>query len=88
MDRLDYEAIAEAEADPTRLAILRLMLREPAGDDPGWSAKTVSDGLELSLSRASHHFRVLAAAELIEHVGDRPRRGALQRFYVVACRAA
>jgi DNA-binding transcriptional ArsR family regulator len=87
MDGLDYEAIAEAEADPTRLAILRFMLREPAGDDPGWSAKTISDGLELSLARASHHLRTLAAAGLIEQVGDRPRRGALQRFYVLACRA-
>jgi predicted transcriptional regulator len=87
MDELDYRAVAEAEVQPVRLDILRTMLRPAPGDDPGWSAKTIADELGLPLARTSHHFRVLAAAGLIEHVADRQRRGALQRCFRLACRA-
>jgi DNA-binding MarR family transcriptional regulator len=64
MGELDYRAVAEAEVQPMRLAILRTMLEDPPEGDPGWSAKTIADRLGLTLARASHHFRALAAAGL------------------------
>ena len=87
MGELDYRAVAEAEVQPMRLAILRTMLEDPPEGDPGWSAKAIADRLGLTLAKASYHFRALTTAGLIERIGDRPRRGALQRFFALACRA-
>lgn len=56
---LNWEAIARADVQPLRLAILELMLTPPPNDDPGWSAKTTARALDESLARASHHMRIL-----------------------------
>jgi DNA-binding transcriptional ArsR family regulator len=84
---LDYERIAEAEILPVRLAILRLMLKEPADGLPGWSATAISVPLDLTLATASHHVRHLRDSGLIERVGDRRRRGAVETFFELSCRA-
>jgi DNA-binding MarR family transcriptional regulator len=62
-------------------------LEEPPDGLPGWSAKAISDRQDLTLARASHHVRRLRAAGLIEPVGDRRRRGAVETFFEVACLA-
>jgi predicted transcriptional regulator len=87
-DDLDYRAIAEAEALPMRLAILRAMLADPPGGDPGWSAKTLAAELGVPLTALSYHVRNLAQSGLIENTEERVVRAVVQRFYRLACRAA
>lgn len=79
--RLDWEAIAQAEVQPHRLAILETMLAEPPNGDPGWSTTTVAELLGVPLERLSYHVRVLAERELIEPVATRHVRGARQIYY-------
>jgi len=48
---LNWEAIARAELQPLRLAILELLLTDPPDGDPGWSARTVGDGMTLTVPK-------------------------------------
>ena len=68
---LNWEAVARAEAHPLRLAILELLLTSPPDGDPGWSAKTVSEALDTSRARASHHMRVFRDRGWLVEVGQR-----------------
>jgi len=87
-ERLDWEAIARAEVQPHRLAILEAMLSEPPNGDPGWSTSTVATMLGVPLERLSYHVRVLADRRLIEHVATRHVRGARQIYYRLTTAAA
>jgi len=82
--RLDWERIARAEVQPLRLAVMEAMLDDPPDDDPGWSTKAVAAALGVRVEILSYHVRALSRSGLIEQVGLRHRRGAIQRLYVVA----
>jgi DNA-binding transcriptional ArsR family regulator len=84
MRRLDWERIARAEVQPLRLAIMEAMLDDPPDDDPGWTTKAVAAALGERIENLSYHVRALGKSGLIEEVGVRHRRGAIQRLYVVA----
>jgi DNA-binding MarR family transcriptional regulator len=82
--RLDWERIARAEVQPLRLAVLEAMLGEPPDDDPGWTTKAVAAALGVAIENVSYHVRTLAKSGLIEEIGVRHRRAAIQRLYVLA----
>jgi Bacterial regulatory protein, arsR family len=67
--------------------MLRTMLREPPDGLPGWSPKLLSDELGMRLAKVSHHMRRLHETGLVRPVGTRPRRGAQEHFFELACRA-
>ena len=60
---------------PDRVKALVVLLERTA------SPKELSEHLGISLSMASHHVQVLLKMQLIEHVRDEPRRGAVAHFY-------
>jgi DNA-binding transcriptional ArsR family regulator len=67
---------------PTRRRILRLMLGGPPA-----SPRELSEQLHDSLSNVSYHFRVMAAAGVLELVDTRPVRGSTQHFYGISLEA-
>jgi predicted transcriptional regulator len=70
--RLDWERIARAEVQPSRLAIFEAMLGEPPNDDPGWTTKALAAALGVRIENLSYHVRALARSGLIEEaaIGD------------------
>jgi DNA-binding transcriptional ArsR family regulator len=67
-----------AVGHPTRLRIV-LCLRD-GEDSPIRVAERLDDQ---NLGRVAHHFRRLARTGLIEQTRTRPRRGAVEHFYVL-----
>jgi DNA-binding transcriptional ArsR family regulator len=68
-------ALAAAVAHPIRtrsLAILGERVASPA---------EIARELQLDVSKVGHHVNVLADADLIEEVGSRPVRGAVEHYY-------
>src|ERR1700759_2273608 len=68
-------ALAAAVAHPIRtrsLAILGERVASPA---------EIARELELDVSKVGYHVSALADAKLIEEVGSRPVRGAIEHFY-------
>ena len=61
----------------------RRILREMEGGPPT-SPRELSDRLDDTLSNISYHFRVLAAAGVLELVRTKPVRGSTQHFYGVS----
>lgn len=85
MPDLDWQQIRDMGLWPPRLQILETMLTDPPEGDPGWSSKTLTDTLgDVTLGAIAHHVRALARAGVIREVGTRPRRGAIQKFYVLS----
>jgi hypothetical protein len=76
---LDWRAVARAEVQPQRIAILEAMLGGPPEGDAGWATKAIAEALGVQIENLSYHVRKLAAHGLIEPVGERHVRGARRR---------
>jgi DNA-binding transcriptional ArsR family regulator len=73
--RLDA-TIAKALSHPVRVEVLELLEREDAS--PVGLSRRISGG---TLGVIAYHVEVLESCGLIELVGTRPRRGAVEHFY-------
>ena len=80
VDRLAREL--EGLGHPVRLRVVLAM--EPA--DGSTSPTRLASHLGVPLGSMSYHVRCLADLELIELVGSRPRRGALEHLYELTAR--
>lgn len=76
---IEWAAAARAFGHPCRLRILRVMLTEGRPMSPVEVAPSTAE----PLANVSYHFRALATAGMLKLVEQRPRRGALQNFYVL-----
>ena len=88
---LDYQRIAEAFVHPLKLRVLALMAEPPppradsqGAPEPGWSPNSLYAALGEPLGNVSYHIRQLDKAGLIELVAVKPRRGALEHYYMLA----
>jgi DNA-binding MarR family transcriptional regulator len=79
---LDWEQLAKASMHPLALRIL-----EKAAAGEKLSPKAVADELGEKLGNVSYHVRTLHEKGLLEKAGTKPRRGAVQHFYVIAEKA-
>lgn len=77
---LDWEAVARTHVHPLRLEILE---RIASSSEPV-SAVELSRELKSSLGVVAYHVRQLEERRLIQPAGTRPRRGALEHFYMIA----
>lgn len=71
---IDDQAAARVALMPLRLRILE-ELSEPA------SASEVANRLDMPRQKINYHIGVLARHDLIELVGERPRRGFVEKLY-------
>jgi DNA-binding transcriptional ArsR family regulator len=73
-DDLELGAVLHALSDPQRLRIVRILAEDPEPRPCG------TFGLEVSKSTATHHFRVLREAGIIEQrIGGTARFNTLRR---------
>jgi DNA-binding transcriptional ArsR family regulator len=75
---LDWEHLARATAHPVRVSILEVLSID-AGRT--LSPTDISRELQIPLSNTNYHVTELAKADLIELVGQRQVRGAVEHFY-------
>ncbi len=75
---LDWEHLARATAHPVRVSILEVLSID-AGRT--LSPTDISRELQIPLSNTNYHVTELAKAGLIELVGQRQVRGAVEHFY-------
>lgn len=76
---IDWERLARGAMHPTQIAILQLLaLSQPA------SPSQLSDALDEPLGNVSYHVRYLLQRDLLLLTHTRPRRGAVEHFYVLA----
>jgi DNA-binding transcriptional ArsR family regulator len=75
---LDWERLARATAHPVRVSIMEVL-----SIDAGriLSPTDISRELQIPLSNTNYHVTELAKAGLIELVGQRQVRGAVEHFY-------
>jgi DNA-binding transcriptional ArsR family regulator len=75
---VNWERLARATAHPLRVSILEIL-----GIDGGrvLSPSDLSRELQIPLSNTNYHVTELAKADLIELVGQRQVRGAVEHFY-------
>jgi DNA-binding transcriptional ArsR family regulator len=80
---LDWEAVAAVLVHPTQLAILQELAyaREPLSPT-GIADRLLARGMPVTLGTVSYHVRQLRDRALVTAAGERPRRGALEHFYV------
>jgi DNA-binding MarR family transcriptional regulator len=74
---LDWERIASAAMHPLQIAILRELARGEA------SPHRLAARLDQSLGNVAYHVRRLHSYGLVELARTEPRRGAVERFYVL-----
>lgn len=84
----NWHEIARAELHPLRFAILERLDTPPPDGDPGWSASTLAQALELPLATGSHHVRLLRERGLLEVLESRQVRGAMQTLLAMSDSAA
>jgi DNA-binding transcriptional ArsR family regulator len=75
---VDWEHLARATAHPVRVSILEVLSID-AGRT--LSPTDISRELQIPLSNTNYHVTELAKADLIELVGQRQVRGAVEHFY-------
>lgn len=75
---LDWEQLARATAHPVRVSILEVLSID-AGRT--LSPTDISRELQIPLSNTNYHVTELAKADLIDLVGQRQVRGAVEHFY-------
>lgn len=75
---MNWQLLARANTHPLRVSILEVL-----GIDGGrtLSPKDLSLELQAPLSTVNYHVTELAKSELIEMVGERQVRGAIEHFY-------
>jgi predicted transcriptional regulator len=75
---MDWQNLARAHTHPLRISILEVL-----GLDGGrtLSPKDLSIELQAPLSTVNYHVTELANAGLLELMGERPVRGAIEHFY-------
>jgi DNA-binding transcriptional ArsR family regulator len=76
---MDWERVARAQIHPTRLAVLEAIY-EARGPI---SAAMIAREHPETLGVVAHHVRQLRKAGLVEQVGQRQRRGAIEHLYKV-----
>jgi Helix-turn-helix domain len=75
---LDWEHLARATAHPVRVSILEVLSIDTGRT---LSPTDISRELQIPLSNTNYHVTELAKADLIELVGQRQVRGAVEHFY-------
>jgi predicted transcriptional regulator len=75
---LDWEQLARANAHPVRVSILEVLSIDTGRT---LSPTDISRELQIPLSNTNYHVTELAKADLIELVGQRQVRGAVEHFY-------
>ena len=81
----DLEDVARSFAALGHVTRLEILLSLRKGDK---SPTQVAEELPgQTLGRVAHHFRALATAGLIVETHTRPKRGAIEHFYVLATEA-
>jgi DNA-binding transcriptional ArsR family regulator len=75
---LDWEHLARATAHPVRVSILEVLSIDVGRT---LSPTDISRELQIPLSNTNYHVTELAKADLIELVGQRQVRGAVEHFY-------
>ena len=85
VDALPWERIARAYVSAAAVRVLET-LAGPSPDEEGWSAKSLAAALEMPLTTASYHLRMLRDRGLVVQTGERrAARGAMyETFYRVA----
>jgi DNA-binding transcriptional ArsR family regulator len=75
---LDWERLARATAHPVRVSIMEVLSIDTVRI---LSPTEISRELQIPLSNTNYHVTELAKAGLIELVGQRQVRGAVEHFY-------
>lgn len=78
---IDWQAVAQKQVHPTRIAILEALAEEDM------SPVEFAEGRKESLGTISHHFRVLAMNGLIRPTRTAQRRGAIKTWYGLTAKA-
>ena len=78
-ERVDLTDLLRGVGHPMRIAILEHV--DEVGEVSAWA---FTRSRWTSLATASHHFRILARAGLIQLFRTEPRRGAVDHFYVLS----
>jgi DNA-binding transcriptional ArsR family regulator len=81
---LDWELLARATAHPLRVSILEVLSID-AGRT--LSPTEISRELQIPLSNTNYHVTELAKSGLIDLIGQRQVRGAVEHFYRLPARA-
>jgi DNA-binding transcriptional ArsR family regulator len=78
---IDDPAAAIAALDPVRARVLAALMTEPG------SATSLASVLDLPRQKVNYHLRTLEAHGLVRLVGERPRRGLVERLFTATARA-